>query len=242
MSNYFIVSQKSETREELIKKIKERLRDHKFYELSSHLTAATSKEKNPFVKNREQNNLKNLITFFDPQKDFIVYLDSDVSLETENIKKYIDYSFGKGLIKGNSIIVLENTNEEQIDFLMKSTKKSVCVLLKNKETGLYLGVSRKDNKNSFGFPGGKCEFSETLEEGIKRETKEETGLDITNLKLCFEDFVKKNKVYFCSTFTADYSGEIYTEEKGVVKWVSKQELLDGAFGFYNKKLFDTIKK
>ncbi len=125
---------------------------------------------------------------------------------------------------------------------MKEQKTSVCVLLVNKENpNLFCGVSRKSDSQDFGIIGGKCESGETLEEAAIRETKEETGLNIFNLRPVFSDFVKPNKIYYCTTFKADYSGVIHTEEKGVVKWVSKDELLNGSFGVYNKKLFDALK-
>lgn len=37
--------------------------------------------------------------------------------------------------------------------------------------------------DSWGFPGGALEIGESLEDGIKREVKEETSLDIFNPKL-----------------------------------------------------------
>lgn len=120
-------------------------------------------------------------------------------------------------------------------------KKSVAVLLCNKENpNLYLGVSRKTDFNDFGCVGGKCEKGETLEQAAIRETIEETGLNITNLREVFADFVRPNKKYICHTFMADYSGAIHTEESGVVKWVSKDELFSGSFGGYNKKLFGKL--
>ena len=63
---------------------------------------------------------------------------------------------------------------------------SAQVVLINKE-GFVLGVSRKTDHNDFGLPGGKMD-PEDLENPMNtaiRECKEETGLDITDLKLVF---------------------------------------------------------
>ena len=54
------------------------------------------------------------------------------------------------------------------------------------ENGKILLVKQKVNeKRNWSLPGGKLERGETLEEGIIREMKEETGLDVEILKLLY---------------------------------------------------------
>lgn len=60
-----------------------------------------------------------------------------------------------------------------------------------------------------------------------REVKEETGLDVCNLKLCgvkqFQN--KENARYIVYYFkTKDFSGEIQASEEGDVFWVKRSEL------------------
>lgn len=192
---------------------------------------------------------KDFITLFNPKKDIVLVvqvvtdLPSIATSSLDTINSYLRFlihavkTLNKNQVVRRTFLDTVLEPELLINDLMMTAKQSVCILLKDKTTGLYLGVSRKDDFTNFGLPGGKKEPIETLEDGIKRETKEETGLDITNLKQVFSDFVKSNRVYYCTTFTGDYSGEIYTEEKGVVKWVNKETLLNGSFGAYNRKLF-----
>ena len=59
---------------------------------------------------------------------------------------------------------------------------AVCVLVINKEEYSFLSVSLKEDHEDFNLPGGKLEDNETLEEAGIREVKEETGIDICDLK------------------------------------------------------------
>jgi len=94
--------------------------------------------------------------------------------------------------------------------------KSAQVILINPE-GYVLGVSRKDDHNDFGLPGGKMDPEDNDDPKITavRETKEETGLDITNLRLIFA--IHKDG-FMGYTYLADYSGNIEHNEPHVVKW------------------------
>lgn len=119
-------------------------------------------------------------------------------------------------------------------------KRAVCVLITNPDTGEILVVSRKDNPNSFGLPGGKIDPGETPEEAICRETLEETGLTINvdDLDLVFEEVCLRHAPegtdYYAYGFVAStYIGEIATQEKGVVRWGSWEDLAQGAFAKYN---------
>jgi len=60
------------------------------------------------------------------------------------------------------------------------------------EKGKILVMNNKSN-NKLWFPGGGLEIGEKLEEGLRRETKEETGLDIIIDKLIL---TKENFFYY----------------------------------------------
>lgn len=112
------------------------------------------------------------------------------------------------------------------------------VVLINKE-GLVLGVSRKTNHNDFGLPGGKMD-PEDNEDPIKtaiRECKEETGLDISDLKLVFAIHKGGNMGF---TYLAKYDGEINHNEPHVVKWVEFKTLVRGSFGRYNQLVAESL--
>lgn len=105
--------------------------------------------------------------------------------------------------------------------------------------GLVLGVSRKYDHNNFGLAGGKMELIDNNDPILTaiRECKEETGLDITNLKLVFARHEDGNMGY---TYLADYNGEIRHNEPHIVKWVPFNVLINGSFGKYNKMVSESL--
>lgn len=123
-------------------------------------------------------------------------------------------------------------------------KFAVC-LYHRRADGLILGVSRKNDPTKFGLPGGKVDPGEEPEQAIVREVAEETGLVVNDVRPVFIRVCEAGKdglSYVVTTFVGSISGNIHTEETGVVQWVSEAELLSGPFGQYNAALFHAISK
>jgi hypothetical protein len=120
----------------------------------------------------------------------------------------------------------------------KDIKVSAQVVLISPE-GYILGVSRKDDHNDFGLPGGKMDPEDNGDPKITaiRETKEETGLDVTNLRLIFA--IHKDG-FMGFTYLAEYSGNIEHNEPHVVKWQPMEVLVNGRFGKYNKLVSESM--
>lgn len=78
------------------------------------------------------------------------------------------------------------------------------------------------------FPGGHVEPDESFVESTIREVKEETGLDVNNLRLCgVKQFPMKEEggryiVFFFKTST--YSGELKSSREGEVFWINRKDL------------------
>lgn len=117
---------------------------------------------------------------------------------------------------------------------------SACIVLINKE-GLVLGVSRKTDHNDFGLPGGKMEDIDNNDPILTaiRETKEETGIDVSNLQQVYSTVGGDGNM--CYTYLADYEGEINHNEPHVVKWIPFQLLMNGSFGKYNQNVASSLK-
>lgn len=113
----------------------------------------------------------------------------------------------------------------------------VSLIFIQREDGKILAVSRKDNHSDMGLPGGKVEENESFEEAAIREMKEETGLTIYNLIFIKRSFYKN---YDISVFSADFFGEIYSEEKHIIDWINPEILLRSTAGDYFQEFFQQI--
>lgn len=121
------------------------------------------------------------------------------------------------------------------------TKESVSILIKDEQTGLILGVSRRYDHNDFGLPGGKVEEGETPELAIIRETFEETGLKISELQKIYRRLCTTKTIYNNTTFRAYcIEGTPEDREGHKVAWVTPKQLTEGTFGDYNKNLFNHL--
>lgn len=114
-------------------------------------------------------------------------------------------------------------------------KEAVCALIFRGDK--IIGVSRKDNPNDFGLIGGKVEVGETKARALQREIMEECGLTIIQGKLIFTRFDNDVMSY---TYLCEVEGEIKTNEMGVVKEVTWEELFNGSFGDYNRRLYKKL--
>lgn len=117
------------------------------------------------------------------------------------------------------------------------------VLIQNPETGLFLGVTRKNDHNDWGIPGGKKEPGETDEQCAIRECLEETGIKALGLIKIYEDLnyvsPRSQEIYEAITFlVTHYDGKIHTSEAGLVDWVSAEKITSGSYGDYNAKLLE----
>lgn len=117
---------------------------------------------------------------------------------------------------------------------------ALMVVLGN--NGTLLGVSRPNDPQDFGLPGGSIEPGEAPELAAIRELHEETGLLATRLKKLDQSVYRDRNIH---CFVAlEWSGELRRSEEGVVAWVTWDTLGRGKYGDYNQRiaaLFDGAK-
>lgn len=110
---------------------------------------------------------------------------------------------------------------------------TVGALIFNPEGKILLIKSHKW-KGKYTIPGGHIEYGETIEEALKREIKEETGLDIYDIEfVCIQEFIfdnafwkKKHFIfldYVCKTDSKDVK---LNEEAEECAWFTLEEALN----------------
>lgn len=96
--------------------------------------------------------------------------------------------------------------------------KTEVVAVFIKENDKFLIAQKKDK---WEFPGGKIKKSEKKEEALKRELKEELGIEIEVKDFLFKYESEKFIFYFYSAKII--KGEFFLKEHKSIKWVSFDE-------------------
>lgn len=113
---------------------------------------------------------------------------------------------------------------------------SIVLILSEK--GKVLAVSRLNDKTDFSLPGGKVDSGETAHDAAIRELGEETGLRAKNLNPIYS--APCDSGYYVTTFAGKVAGDIHSDEDAIIKWLTPEQLLQGSFSDYNRKLFNFL--
>ena len=106
---------------------------------------------------------------------------------------------------------------------------TVGALIFSPEGKIFLMQSHKW-KDRFCIPGGHIELGETIEEAVRREVKEQTGLDVYDLEcLCFQESIfdkifwkQRHFIFFDFTCRTDDTRVTLNHEAEDYVWVSGQ--------------------
>lgn len=102
---------------------------------------------------------------------------------------------------------------------------TVLCLIRDGDKILLQNRVKKDWKG-YTLPGGHVEPGESFVDAVKREMKEETGLDIINPKLAgIKQFPIEDGRYIVLLFkTEQFSGELVSSEEGQMEWIDCRHL------------------
>ena len=117
--------------------------------------------------------------------------------------------------------------------LVNFPKVGIGVVIINKNKKVLVGKRKGSHAQFYSIPGGHLDFGETFEKAAIRETKEETNLDLENVKVIgiannLKTFRKEGKHYISVFLLADrFSGELKTMEPAKCEewiWVDPHNL------------------
>jgi ADP-ribose pyrophosphatase YjhB (NUDIX family) len=127
--------------------------------------------------------------------------------------------------------------------------RNAAVMLVVNKDGYILGVSRRNDPERFGIPGGKVDLNESFEEAAIRETKEETSLIVYATDLIYEREepagTPEGFPFYTKCFYAiSWEGQPQNSEEGIVEWLTVMELTENraAFAEYNKNMLSAFKE
>ena len=112
---------------------------------------------------------------------------------------------------------------------MQKNEFTTMVMIQDKTTGKVLVQDRVKSWKGLSFPGGHLEDGESFYDCAVREVKEETGLDVYNLKSCgIVHWLNKKTFERFMVFlykTTEYSGELIAEcDEGCNFWITIDEM------------------
>ena len=106
---------------------------------------------------------------------------------------------------------------------------NMCMIEDGESDRVVVQRRIKGNWKGIAFPGGHIEPGESVVDSVIREVKEETGLTVSEVRLCgVKDWCEEGKRGVVFLFkTSCYGGELLKEtEEGEVFWCPKKEILE----------------
>lgn len=123
----------------------------------------------------------------------------------------------------------------------------VGALIVNSENKILLVKFSKD-ENMYHIPGGKVHWGETIEEAVKREVKEEVGLDVEFDKILFvqdglfpKDLAGRDKHYiFLECICRANSSDVKIDNREIVDfiWINSKEALNLELDDYTRRFVE----
>ena len=121
-------------------------------------------------------------------------------------------------------MALACTMENELDRTEVCELTMLCLIHRGNEILLQNRI--KKDWAGYTLPGGHVEPGESFVDACVREMREETGLTVSNLKLCgLKQFPNGDSRYIVFLFKTDtFTGELHSSEEGNMEWVALEKL------------------
>jgi 8-oxo-dGTP diphosphatase len=122
----------------------------------------------------------------------------------------------------------------------QSPRHSVSVAAAIVQNGRILAIQRRDNQR-WEPPGGVLELDETIEDGLRREVYEETGLTVEPTRLTGV-YKNMNRGIVALTFRCEVThGTLrVTEETTAAEWLTPDQIRERMTEAYAVRLLDAL--
>ncbi len=126
---------------------------------------------------------------------------------------------------------------------------TVGAVIFNPEGKVLLCRSKKWG-DKYVFPGGHIELGEKMEDALRREVKEETGLEVFDIQLISlqeavysDTFEARRHFIFIDFLCKTNSSEvILNDEAEAFEWVNLKDIGNYALGGFTKRFFEELEK
>ena len=129
-------------------------------------------------------------------------------------------------------------NECGFEYYMNPSSANVALILNDKKELLVVRREKEPAKGTLDLPGGFADIGETSEQGVIREVKEETGLNVQKAKYLFSlpnkyrysdlDIPTLDMFYLCQV--DDFSSLKAMDDALEVKWIAIKDIHPELFG------------
>lgn len=143
-------------------------------------------------------------------------------------------------------------NECGFEYYINPSSANVALILNEKEELLVVRREKEPAKGTLDLPGGFADIGETSEQGVIREVKEETGLNVKKVRYLFSipnkyrysdfDIPTLDMFYLCQV--DDFTSLKAMDDASEVKWIAIKDIHPKQFGLKSiqQGLIQFIKK
>lgn len=150
----------------------------------------------------------------------------------------------------NNLKINRYLKEKEINLdaetLIKNEKQKLAVICYAKNENdefLLLERFKEPFAGKLAAPGGKTDYEEHIEDSVRREFLEETGIILNDLKLKLitSEVGPVNYNWILFVYTSDIKKQpLIDSDEGILKWVKKDEMIEDNITSIDKQLIEHI--